>query len=259
MSLRIEAVSVAYGPRTVVEQVTLEVPAGAVTALVGPNGSGKSSLLRAVAQIRSATAGRITVDDVDLASLGRRERARQLAFLPQEPGLDVDTTVEELVARGRYPHQSLLGILSPADHEAVDRALTHARLEGLRHRALATLSGGERQRAWIALTLAQEARIVVLDEPTSAMDVRHAVETMELLRRLAAEGRTILVVLHDLGLASRYAERVAVLGHGRLVASGTPSEVFVPPTLDAVFGIPMRTVADPWSGRPIPIPGDVSA
>jgi len=254
VTLEARALSLAYGERTAVRDATLRVEPGEMLALIGPNGSGKSTLLRGLARLMRPRAGGVWLDGADLWSLSAREVARRLAILPQTPDAGLDLTVEELVARGRYPHQSLLRGLGARDLEVIAGAIADADLEGLRARPLGTLSGGERQRAWIALALAQEPRILLLDEPTAFLDARHSVEVMELLRRLQAGGLTVLVVLHDLLLAARYADRVAALAEGRIVAEGAPESVFRPDLLTSVFGIEMALLEDPGSGRAIPVP-----
>ncbi|MDA1003199.1 MAG: ABC transporter ATP-binding protein [Chloroflexi bacterium] len=255
MTLEARALTLGYGEREVVHGASLRAERGELLALIGPNGSGKSTLLRGLARLLRPRAGDVRLDGDDLWSLGSRAVARQIAILPQSPDGGLDFTVEELVSRGRYPHQSLLRGIGARDVDAINRALRDADLEGLRGRRLGTLSGGERQRAWIALALAQEPRFLLLDEPTAFLDVRHSIEVMELLRRLNAAGMTVIAVLHDLMLAARYADRVAALSDGRLRAYGTPEDVFRAELLRAVFAIEMSVIADPVTGRPLPLPG----
>lgn len=255
MTLEARALTLGYGERVVVHEASLRAERGELLALIGPNGSGKSTLLRGLARLLRPRAGDVRLDGDDLWSLGSRAVARQIAILPQSPDGGLDLTVEELVSRGRYPHQSRLRGIGARDIEAINRALSDADLDGLGGRRLGTLSGGERQRAWIALALAQEPRFLLLDEPTAFLDVRHSIEVMELLRRLNAAGMTVIAVLHDLMLAARYADRVAALSDGRLRAHGTPEEVFRAELLREVFAIEMSVIADPVTGRPLPLPG----
>ena len=255
MTLEARGLTLGYGDRVVVRDASLRAEPGEMLALIGPNGSGKSTLLRGLARLLRPRAGEVRLDGEDVWALGARAVARRLAILPQAPEAGLDFTVEELAARGRYPHQSVLRGLSARDVDAINRALRDADLDGLRGRTLGTLSGGERQRAWIALALAQEPRYLLLDEPTAFLDVRHGIEVMELLRRLNSAGMTVIVVLHDLLLAARYADRVAAMSDGRLRADGPPDEVFRSELLREVFGIEMTVMTDPTSGRPLPVPG----
>ena len=255
MSLETHDLTLAYGEHVVVHDVSLRVEPGVLVALIGPNGSGKSTLLRGMARLLRPRHGDVRLDGDDIWRLGSREIARRLAILPQAPETGLDFTVEELASRGRYPHQTLLRGITARDIEAINRAISDADLDGLRGRTLATLSGGERQRAWIALALAQEPRFLLLDEPTAFLDVRHSIDVMELLRRLNASGMTVIVVLHDLLLAARYADRVATMSDGRLMGHGPPEEVFRPALLREVFDVEMTVIADPVTGRPLPVPG----
>lgn len=254
MRLSVEGLSLGYRARPVVEDISLTVRTGELVAVIGPNGSGKSTLLRGIGRLLRPTAGRVLLDGDDIQRLSPRTLAKQLALLPQTPEAGVDLTVEELAWRGRHPHRSILRGASRADHEAVAFALTAADLLDLRGRQLGSLSGGERQRAWIALALAQQPQVLLLDEPTSFLDVRHQVEVMELLRRQNADGLTVVAVLHDLQLAARYADRVVALRDGRVALDGPPREVFTAPELESVFDTPMQVLIDPESGQPVPLP-----
>lgn len=254
MRLRAEQLSLGYGRKTVVDQVSLEIPSGEFCVIVGPNASGKSTLLRGLARVARPQSGRVWLDDDDIAELDSRTVARRLAILPQMQLFDVDLLVEELVWRGRTPHHRLLRPATTEDVDAVERAIRAARLEELRGRPLRSLSGGERQRAWLALTLAQEPRVLLLDEPTTYLDLRHQVEVMEVLRSLNQGGMTVVAVLHDLALASRYADRIVALMEGRIVLDGAPQEVLTPEALSGVFGVEMAALPDPRTGRPLPFP-----
>jgi len=252
--LSAEGVSLSYGRRVVVDDVTLEVASGEFCVIVGPNASGKSTLLRGLARVMRPDAGVIRLGDDDIASLDSREVARRLAILPQMQQFDIDLVVEELVWRGRTPHHRPFRPATERDQEAVERALELTGLDDLRERPLRSLSGGERQRAWLALALAQEPRVLLLDEPTTFLDLRHQVEVMEVLRRLNEGGLTVVAVLHDLALASRYAHRIVGIKDGRLVLDGPPSEALTPGALSEVFGLEMVAVTDPRTGRPLPFP-----
>lgn len=254
MNLTVQTLTLTYGARKAVEDVSLTFAAGEMVAIVGPNGSGKSTLLRGMARLHKPRAGRVLLGETDIHSLGARDVARQLAILPQNPDAGSDLTVRELAWRGRYPHQGILQRARPADFEAVQWALAAADVDGLAERPLGSLSGGERQRAWIALALAQRPRVLLLDEPTSFLDIQHEVEVMHLLRRLNAEGMTVVAVLHDLVLAGRFCDRVVAMRAGRVEFDGPPREVLLPATLERVFNVPMMVLEDPETGMPIPLP-----
>lgn len=254
MKLSVRDLTLGYGSRIAVDHVSLEVEPGEMVAIVGPNGSGKSTLLRGMSRLQRPIGGRVLLGESDIHSMGSREVARILAILPQSPDAGIDLTVRELTWRGRYPHQGVLQRATPADYEAVSWAMEAADAAELADRSLGSLSGGERQRAWIALALAQQPRVLLLDEPTSFLDVRHQIEVMQLLRKLNREGMTVVAALHDLFLAGRFADRVIAIRHGKLEFDGPPAEVFEPKGLERVFGVPMMILRDPETGAPIPLP-----
>ena len=254
MRVQVESLSLSYGARKAVERVSFSIETGEIVAIVGPNGSGKSTLLRGMARLQKPATGSVLLGETDIRTLGAREIARTLAILPQNPDAGADLTVRELVWRGRYPHQGILQRATRPDFEAVSWALGAADVDGLAERTLGSLSGGERQRAWIALALAQQPKVLLLDEPTSFLDIQHQVEVMHLLRRLNREGMTVVAVLHDLVVAARFAERVIALRGGRVEFDGRPAEVFEPSNLERVFGVPMMVLTDPETGLPIPLP-----
>ncbi|MEO6397516.1 MAG: ABC transporter ATP-binding protein, partial [Tepidiformaceae bacterium] len=192
--------------------------------------------------------------ELDIRALGSRDVARILAILPQSPSGGLDLTVRELTWRGRYPHQGVLQRATPPDYEAVDWAMRAADVHSFADRPLGSLSGGERQRAWIALALAQQPKVLLLDEPTSFLDIAHQVEVMHLLRKLNREGITVVAVLHDLVLAGRHADRVIAVRDGRVEFDGPPGKVFEARALERVFRVPMIVLQDPESGLPIPLP-----
>jgi iron complex transport system ATP-binding protein len=254
MNLAVEHLTLAHGHRVVVHDISFTVDAGEMVAIVGPNGSGKSTLLRGMARLHPPRAGRVLLDGRDIRGMNSRHVARVLAILPQAPAGGLDLTVRELAFRGRYPHQGLLQRVTRRDIDAVEWALESTDALHLADRPLAALSGGERQRAWIAMALAQEPRILLLDEPTTFLDVAHQVDVMHLLRRLNDRGITIVAVLHDLALAGRFTSRVIALREGRLAFDGPPAAVLQPEALERVFGVPMLVLADPDTGLPLPLP-----
>ena len=254
MRLSSQRLSLSYNGRDAVHEITLDLESGELIAIVGPNGSGKTTLLRGLSRLLRPVAGHVLLDGEDIRAISSREVARSLAVLPQEHPEGVDITVHELVWRGRAPHQGILQRATSADHEAVAWALEAADVQDVAGRPLGSLSGGERQRAWIALALAQQPRVLLLDEPTSFLDVQHQVEVMALLSRLNAEGMTIVAVVHDLALAGRFMQRVIGMRDGRIAFDGHPAEVLRPEPLEEVFGVPMVVLEDPESGLPVPLP-----
>lgn len=254
MKLTVEHLCLGYASRHVVKDVSLEIGAGEMVAIIGPNGSGKSTLLRGMSRLQKPESGRVLLGETDIRSLGTRQVARLLAILPQSPEGGVDLTVRELTWRGRYPHQGILQRATRPDFEAVEWAMNAADVGSFADRPLGSLSGGERQRAWIALALAQQPKVLLLDEPTSFLDLAHQVEIMMLLRKLNREGMTVVAVLHDLFLAGRHADRVVAIRDGRVEFDGLPREVFEPRALERVFSVPMMILQDPETGLPIPIP-----
>lgn len=249
------ALSVGYGPHTVVRQLSLSIAQGAVTALVGPNGSGKSTLLKALARLVPLQAGAVYLDGKALSREPTRAVARELAILPQGPVAPAGITVAELVEQGRYPHAGALRMLRRQDHAAIREALELTDTARFADRPLESLSGGERQRAWIALALAQATPTLLLDEPTTFLDIGHQLEVLELVRRLNRErGLTVVMVLHDLNQAARYADRMVALHQGQIVADGTPTAVLTTSLLEQVFGAQASIVTDPVTGAPVCLP-----
>ncbi len=241
-AIGLEAVTVTLGGRPVVREVTATVEVGEWVALLGPNGAGKTSLLRAIAGLLPCH-GVVSLNDVPAAALGRRERARLLALVPQEPETPPWLTVAEYVLMGRTPHLGPLAREGAADREAASRALARLDLDALAERTLGTLSGGERQRVVVARALAQEAPIVLLDEPTAALDIGHQQHALELLDALrASEGLTLVAAMHDLTLAAQYADRVLLLDEGRVVAEGAPVDVLTEEALAEHYGASVRVV-----------------
>ncbi|MFJ6994522.1 ABC transporter ATP-binding protein [Streptomyces sp. NPDC003090] len=258
MSVEISAreLTLGHGGEPVAQSIGVTLAPGAVTALVGPNGSGKSTLLRALARLHTPDAGRIVLDGRDLAEYRPRELARKLSFLTQSPIVPAGVTVEELVAYGRHPHQGLLARGGgEEDREAVVWALDATNLRPLAERTLDRLSGGERQRAWIAMALAQRTGLLLLDEPTTYLDIRYQIEVLRLVRRLADEhGITVAVVLHELNQAAAFSDAMVVLAGGRIVASGPPAEALTEDTVRTAFQIDTTVTLDPHTGVPTCLP-----
>ncbi|TCU22200.1 iron complex transport system ATP-binding protein [Rhizobium laguerreae] len=226
--------------------VSLKFPAGEVIALVGHNGSGKSSLLKMLARQLVPSTGSISYGNQDLRMYSERAFARSVAYLPQDVTTGSEMTVRELVGCGRYPWHGALGRFTQNDEEKVEDALRATHIETFADRIMGTLSGGERQRAWIAMLIAQDARCLLLDEPTAALDVAHQVEVLSLVRRLAHEsGRSVVIVLHDINMAARFCDRIHALKCGRVVASGTPNAILAPNTLQEIYGIDMDVISAP--------------
>lgn len=257
MSIAVETrdMRVQYGEMVAVPGLDLGLETGAVTALVGPNGSGKSTILRSLARLLRPNAGAVYLDGRDIATMRTRDVARKLAILPQGPETPEGVTVWELVGHGRYPHRGLLGNPTAEDVRAIGWALTVTELTSFAERPVDRLSGGERQRAWIALALAQETQVLLLDEPTTFLDIHHQLEVLSLVRRLNRAHRiTVGWVLHDLNQAAAYSDRVVMLRSGRIFADGAPTAVMTPETIREVFGVEMVVVSHPVTGRPTCLP-----
>ncbi|MER5885310.1 ABC transporter ATP-binding protein [Streptomyces sp. NPDC001941] len=254
MELRVQQLTAGYPGRTAVHGVDLTVPSGQVAAIVGPNGCGKSTLLRCVARLHEPTEGRVLAGDADVWRLRQRETAHRIALLPQAPQAPEAVTVAGLVRYGRHPHQGLFRQWSRDDERAVEQALEATGTTALAQRRLDELSGGQRQRCWLAMALAQETPIVLLDEPTSALDIGHAVEVLDLVRDIAAEGRTIVMVVHDLAAAARYADTVVAMRDGRVVAAGPPRSVIDAALVKELYGIDADILSAPSDGAPVVVP-----
>ncbi|WP_122754833.1 Fe(3+) dicitrate ABC transporter ATP-binding protein FecE [Pseudomonas viridiflava] len=249
--LQAQQLDIGYGATRIVQDLSFSPPPGKVTALIGPNGCGKSTLLKAFARILTPQSGSLTLDGKAYRDLSARDLARKVAFLPQVLPIPEGVSVRQLVAYGRSPHNSLWGRLSGADQHSVEQALQRMELETLADRPLSDLSGGQRQRAWLAMILAQDAAIVLLDEPTTYLDISHQVELLDLMRALSAEGKTVITVLHDINQACRYADHLALMQAGRLVASGTPGDVLNAELVCRVFDVQVQIMREPVAGTPM--------
>jgi iron complex transport system ATP-binding protein len=253
--LQADAVTLRYEDLTVIEGLDLAIPDGAITAIIGPNACGKSTLLKALARLLRPTGGQVVLDGEQIHRLPTKEVARHLGLLPQTPIAPQGILVVDLVARGRSPHQKLFQQWSEADERAVAAALAATSTTELAERAVDELSGGQRQRVWIAMALAQETELLLLDEPTTFLDIAHQIDVLDLVLRLNRdEGRTIVVVLHDLNLACRYASHVVAMRDGEIVAAGAPTEIVDADLVRRVFGLDALVVPDPISHTPLVVP-----
>lgn len=260
MAIDAHNLKIAYGETLIVPDLSLTLHPGEVTALLGPNGSGKSTVLRALARLLQPTKGAIYLNGRNIAKMPTREIAHQLAMLPQSSEVPAGVTVWELVGYGRYPHQNLLGGFSSQDLAAMHWALEVTGLEPLAERAVDTLSGGERQRAWIAMALAQQTQVLLLDEPTTFLDIRHQLDVLSLVRGLNREhGIAVGWVLHDLNQAAAYSDRLIMLARGKVVTVGSPTEAMTASTIREVFGVEMTVISHPVSGSPICLPCDLGS
>lgn len=253
--------SLAYDSQVIIEKLSTTITTGEITALVGPNGCGKSTLLRGLARLLKPQTGEVLLDGKAIHSLPTKELAKQLGILPQGPTAPEGLTVYELVAQGRYPHQGFFQQWTLEDERVTQEAIAITNMIEFADRPLDTLSGGQRQRAWIAMTLAQKTPILLLDEPTTYLDIGYQLEVMELIEQLNQErAMTILLVLHDLNQAARYSQRMIVLNQGVVVADGPPQAVLTQQLLASVFKVRANIVTDPDSGSPVCLPyGTVQA
>jgi iron complex transport system ATP-binding protein len=254
-TLTIEGLTLGYGDRTVIDGLELRVPPGRVTAIVGANACGKSTLLRSMSRLLAPRAGHVVLDGRDVHRMPAKQLARTLGLLPQSPIAPEGITVSDLVGRGRHPHQGILSRWNHDDDVAVAAALDATDTAGLADRSVDELSGGQRQRVWIAMALAQQTDLLLLDEPTTFLVVSHQIEVLDLLTDLnRTRGTTIVMVLHDLNLAARYSDHLIALAGGGIHAQGEPSEVLTEETVREVFGLDSRVIVDPTSGKPLMLP-----
>ncbi|MCX5295271.1 ABC transporter ATP-binding protein [Streptomyces sp. NBC_00193] len=252
--LAAKGVTVGYGDRTVIDALDVSIPPGVVTTIIGPNGCGKSTLLRTLSRLLKPTSGSVVLDGEDIARLRTRDVAKKLGLLPQAPVAPEGLTVADLVARGRHPHQSWLRQWSSDDASVVERALAMTGVADLADRPVDALSGGQRQRVWISMTLAQGTDLLLLDEPTTYLDLAHAVDVLDLVDDLHESGCTVVMVLHDLNLAARYSDNLIVMKAGSVLAQGHPREVLTAELLHEAFGLRAMVIDDPVGDRPLVVP-----
>jgi len=253
-TLAAESLTVGYGSRRIITDLDTLIPPGSFTVIVGPNGCGKSTLLRTFARLLQPQEGAVLLNGDDIFSIASKTVARTIGLLPQSSVAPEGITVIDLVRRGRYPHQGLLKQWSPEDEAAVREALEATRTVDFSSRRVAELSGGQRQRVWIALVLAQKTPMVLLDEPTTYLDIAHQIELLELCIALNQSGRTLVAVLHDINQAARYATHLIAMRDGAIVASGQTREVVTESRIEEVFGVRSRVIDDPETGTPMIIP-----
>ncbi|MBG0563982.1 ABC transporter ATP-binding protein [Actinoplanes aureus] len=253
--LRAEGLTLGYDERPIVAGLDLTVLDGKVTAIVGANACGKSTLLRGLARLLTPREGAVYLDGASIAEMSTLDVAKVLGLLPQSPVAPDGITVADLVSRGRYPHQGWFRRWTERDHDAVSRALDATGTADLVDRPIRQLSGGQRQRVWVAMALAQETDLLLLDEPTTFLDIAHQVDLLRLLRKLnAASGKTVVVVLHDLNLACRFCDHIIAMADGSIVAEGPPTEVVTAELVEKVFGLTCVVVPDPVAGTPMVVP-----
>ncbi|MFJ4171511.1 ABC transporter ATP-binding protein [Paenarthrobacter sp. NPDC089714] len=254
-TLSAAGLTLGYDGRIISENLDVSIPPLSFTAIIGPNACGKSTLLRALSRLLTPTSGRVMLDGKQIQKYSTREVARQLGLLPQTSTAPDGITVMDLVARGRFPHQSMLKQWSPEDEAAVTKAMDATDITHLADRHINELSGGQRQRVWLALVLAQESPIMLLDEPTTYLDISHQLEILNLCRELHRSGRyTLVAVLHDLNLAFRYADHLIAMKDGVKVAEGSPSDIVTADLVREVFGLESLVIPDPVTGKPMVVP-----
>lgn len=256
--IRTKDLNISYGNLDIVKDLNLEIPKGKITTIIGANGCGKSTILKTLARIIKPKSGSIYINDKELNSQDSRELAKAMAVLPQSPQAPNGLTVEELISYGRFPHQKGFGKLKDDDKDIIDWALEKTRISEFRDRPIEALSGGQRQRAWIAMALAQETDILLLDEPTTYLDLAHQLEVLKLLEELnKKEGRTIVMVIHELNNAARFADHMIGVKKGKIVCQGTAHEVMTKENLREIFNIDAEIVNEPKSGKPVCITYDM--
>lgn len=258
-ALEARALQAAHDRRPILHGLDIRFPAGGFTVIVGPNACGKSTLLRSLARLAKPSGGSVLLDGRSMAAFQPRDLARRLGILPQSAEAPDGITVAELVSRGRHPHQGLFRQSAAADEQAVRAAMQATGIADLAHRFLHELSGGQRQKVWIAMALAQETDILLLDEPTTFLDIAHQIEILDLCRALNRAGKTLVAVLHDLNQACRYATHLVAMKEGAVLAQGSPGEIVTETLIEQAFGIACLVIADPVTGTPMIVPGQRGA
>lgn len=254
-AIETKSLTLSYGDTIIIDELDLNIPKGEMTVFIGGNGCGKSTLLRSIARLLKPKAGAVLLEGKTIAKMSTKEVAKQMAILPQSPVAPEGLTVLQLVKQGRYPYQTWLKQWTEEDEKKVNNALTATGIENLKDRPVDSLSGGQRQRAWIAMTLAQDTDIILLDEPTTYLDMTHQIEILDLLFELnETEKRTIVMVLHDLNLACRYAHHIVAINEGKIFAQGKPEYVINSHLVKKVFGMECEITSDPLFGTPLCIP-----
>lgn len=249
-----EQVSLGYGEHHIISDLSTQIPDGSFTVIIGPNACGKSTLLRGLSRLLAPASGQVVLDGKAITALPAKEVARSLGLLPQSAIAPDGITVADLVARGRYPHQGLLRQWSTQDEAAVHEALEATGTTDLSARGVDELSGGQRQRVWVAMVLAQQTDLLLLDEPTTFLDIAHQVELMELFAQLNRQGRTVVAVLHDLNHAARYADHIIAMRDGRILAAGPPTDVVTSSRVEEIYDLPNVVIEDPITGGPLVVP-----
>lgn len=254
-SLEATGLTSGYGATTIVDGVDIALPPGRISVIVGANACGKSTLLKTLSRLLPASAGSVVLDGKRIDQMPTKELARTLGLLPQQPIAPEGIAVADLVGRGRHPHQKLFRTWTAEDERAVTEALAVTGVTELADRPVDELSGGQRQRVWLAMILAQETSLLLLDEPTTYLDIAHQIELLELLSALNRDkGHTVVAVLHDLNHACRYGTHIIAMSEGRIVAQGAPRDIVTAELVEAVFGLPCMIIPDPLAGTPMVIP-----
>lgn len=252
--LRVEAATLGYGKQIISEELSVTIPDHSLTVIIGPNACGKSTLLRGLSRLLRPVSGHVILDGKDIAAYRAKDAARRLGLLPQSSLAPDGITVADLVARGRYPHQKFIRQWTPADERAVLEAMASTGTTSLSGRLVDELSGGQRQRVWVAMVLAQQTPLLLLDEPTTFLDIAYQVDLLELFTDLHRAGNTVVAVLHDLNQAARYATHLIAMSGGRVVAEGPPAKVVTAGLVREVFGLRCVVVPDPIAGTPMVVP-----